>query len=357
MDQPGEIRKGEELDVGQLASYLESLWPGEVGGELAVRQFQAGFSNLTYWVKWGEREMVLRRPPFGASAKGGHDMGREYRVQRQLQGFFDKVPEVYAYCEDLGVLGAPFYLMERVKGDIVRKSRNKPAPEAAPERYQALAKGWLDTLIELHQVDYQRAGLGELGRPQGYNQRQVHGWAKRYENAKTGEVPEIEQVIKWLQQHIPEESATTLIHNDYKYDNIVVAPDDWGQVRAVLDWEMTTLGDPIMDLGTSLAYWVNPEDPPFEQSFSSLPTFLPGNPKRSEVVGRYFQKSSLPERDFLFYYVYGLFKVTVIAQQIFFRYKKGFTKDPRFSKLDEMAKFCCQKGLRSLQKKRLDDLF
>ncbi len=356
IDQPTNIRKGEELNVDQLTSYLATVQP-EWAKDIEVRQFPSGFSNLTYWVRAGEEEMVLRRPPHGASAKGGHDMHREFSVLQKIRKIFSKVPEVFHYCDDESVIGAPFYLMERVAGVILRPDATGAFPALAPAAFQTTSEALIDTLVELHGADYEAVGLGDFGRPEGYTERQVKGWTKRYVAAKTDEVKAIEMVIKWLNERIPAHSGATIIHNDYKYDNVVFQPNQWSEVTAVLDWEMATLGDPLMDLGTTLAYWVTAEDPPTEQQMTRIVSFLPGNPNRTALLELYAKKSGRDIGDFIFYYVFGLFKISVIVQQIYYRYVNGYTADPRFARLNEMAEYCCNKALLAIQKKRLDGLF
>ncbi|MEM9719905.1 MAG: phosphotransferase family protein [Bacteroidota bacterium] len=356
LDQPKDIRKGEELDLKKLSEYLAGINP-EWSDLPEVKQFPSGFSNLTYWLKIGEKEFVLRKPPHGANAKGGHDMHREFTILDNLYPVFDKVPKPFHYCEDPEVIGGPFYLMERVKGIILRRPGGKsftPLPEQA---YKEISTSWLDTFVELHQLDYQAAGLGELGRPEGYVERQITGWSKRYTKAQTSAVKEIAQVMKWLNTHMPPDSGASLIHNDYKYDNIVYQEGDWTQIIAILDWEMSTLGDPLMDLGTSVAYWIDQGEGNESSLLASIPTYFPGNPTREELVHQYSLKSGIPIDNFVFYYVYGLFKLAVVVQQIYYRYEKGFTKDPRFAQLDQMAQYLCVKGLQAIQKNRIYDLF
>jgi len=355
MDAPRAVREGEELDRDKLEAYLQAHLP-EAGGDLEIQQFPSGYSNLTYFLKLGERELVLRRPPFGANIKTAHDMGREYHILSHLAPVWDKAPTPLLHCTDETVLGAPFYLMERVRGVILRP-RMDAAMHPEPNTMRRIGEALVDTLVELHSIDYQAAGLGELGRPEGYVQRQIEGWSKRYFKAKTDEVSEIEQLARWLADHQPPEQGATLIHNDFKYDNLVLDPADWSHIIAVLDWEMATVGDPLMDLGTSLGYWINPDDPELMQQFKLSPTYLPGNPSREEVVQRYAQQSSRPVDNIVFYYAYGLFKIAVILQQIYYRYKKGYTKDPRFAPLHFAVRLCGTVGLQAVEKQRLDGLF
>jgi aminoglycoside phosphotransferase (APT) family kinase protein len=354
-DQPAQVRKGEELPLENLRDCLLENLPG-AEGELAVEQFPSGYSNLTYLLRLGEEQYVLRRPPFGANIKSGHDMGREYRILSALSKSYGKVPKPLFFTENESILGAPFYVMERVKGVILRsKMPEGMAPDAAT--MQGIAGAMVKTFAELHAVDYEAVGLSELGRSEGYNERQVSGWTKRYFKSKTDEIPAVEKVAQWLHDHLPPESGASLIHNDFKYDNLVLDPSDWTKVVAVLDWEMSTLGDPLMDLGTSLGYWVNRNDPDWLQALALSPTTLAGNPSRGELVEMYARESGRDVGNVVFFYVYGLFKVSVITQQIYFRFKNGFTSDPRFAKLNKVVEGLGAMAMLAIGKGRVDDLF
>ena len=355
VDQPKAVREGEALDVERLQAYLNEHLP-EADGMLAVEQFPSGFSNLTYLIRLGPRELVLRRPPFGTNVKSAHDMGREYTILVHLSPVYPKAPRPLVYCDDASVLGAPFYVMERVEGVILRP-RMPEGMIPPPALMARIAESFIDTFAELHAVDYEAAGLDELGRPDGYVQRQIEGWTKRYRRAHTDDVPEIERMAAWLAEHQPPESGASLIHNDYKYDNLVLDPADWARVIAVLDWEMTTLGDPLMDLGSSLGYWTDPDDPPPLQQLQLSPTTLPGNPTRADLVERYTQASGRDVGDVVFYYVYGLFKLAVIVQQIYYRYKHGHTQDPRFARLIDAVRGCGYAAMQAIAKGRIDRLF
>jgi aminoglycoside phosphotransferase (APT) family kinase protein len=260
IDRSSSVRSGEELPAEPLFKYLSAHLPG-LTAPLIVEQFPAGFSNLTYLLRSGDRELVLRRPPVGAKIKTAHDMSREYRILSHLYPVYPKVPRPLLFCDDESILGAPFYVMERVTGIILRAQR-PTGVDLAPALMRRLSQAFIENLAEIHELDYQAAGLGELGSPQGYVQRQVEGWTKRYFNARTDDVPTIENLAEWLHQNLPTDSERPgLIHNDYKYDNLVLDPNDLGRVIAVLDWEMATIGDPLMDFGTSLGYWVETNDP------------------------------------------------------------------------------------------------
>lgn len=355
VDQPAAVRRGEELDVERLKRYLQERLSG-LAGPLLVEQFPRGFSNLTYLLSFGDRRLVLRRPPFGTAVKTAHDMGREYKILSHLVHVYPKVPRPLCYCEDLAVLGAPFYVMERVEGVILRA--DMPVAMRPPRQgMAAIAAAFVETLAELHAVDYEAAGLGDLGRPQGYARRQIEGWTKRYHQARTDDVPQIDRAAAWLAENLPTESAGSLIHNDFKYDNLVLDAGDWSRIVAVLDWEMATVGDPLMDLGTSLGYWVNAEDPPQLRQLRLGPTTLPGNPSRFELVESYARATGRDPGNAVFYYVYGLFKVAVIIQQIYSRYRAGHTRDPRFARLIDGVRVCGRVAVQAIEKKRIDDLF
>ena len=349
-DHSHEIRAGEELDLARLEPYLRSHFPGVVG-PLVVRQFPSGHSNLTYSVTLGDKHMVLRRPPFGSKVKSAHDMGREYHVLSKLHGAYP-APTPLLHCTDESILGAPFYIMERVRGVILR--RNLPAGlHLPPETVNRLSEAFIDNLAALHSLDYTALGLADLGKPQGYLERQVKGWIERYHGSKTEERPEVELLSAWLHERMPEQSGATLVHNDYKYDNIVLAPDDLTRIAAVLDWEMCTLGDPLTDLGTALAYWVNADDPVEVQMVRWGPTSLPGSLTRLELVNRYAFKTGRDVSHIVFYYVFALFKVAVIIQQIYYRYHHGLTKDQRFASLGEVTKMLLRVGLRAAGSNRI----
>ncbi|MFQ5527853.1 MAG: phosphotransferase family protein [Thermoanaerobaculia bacterium] len=364
LDRAVAVRDGEELDPEALGQYLESEIP-ELAGEIRVRQFPSGFSNLTYLVSVGKRELVLRRPPFGATIRSAHDMGREYRILSALDGSYPKAPAPVLYCEDPGVLGAPFYLMERVRGVILRpRMKATEAPDS--ETMAAIAESLVETLAELHRVDAEAVGLSDLGRPAGYVERQVEGWTKRYAGAQTDQIPAVDRTIAWLSENRGSvagaageagKPGAALIHNDFKYDNLVLDPEDLGRVVAVLDWEMATLGDPMMDLGTSLGYWVDPDDPPEMLALELSPTTLAGNPRRLEVAGTYARLTGRSLEHLVFYYVYGVFKIAVIVQQIYARYKSGHTQDARFASLIEGVKLCGLMAQQAITKGRIDRLF
>ncbi|MBC7932435.1 MAG: phosphotransferase family protein [Rubrivivax sp.] len=354
LDRPRPVREGEGMDTARLLAYLRERIP-ELEGPLEVEQFPAGFSNLTYLVRARGRELVLRRPPFGAKIKTAHDMGREYLILSRLRPVYAKVPRPFLFCEDESVIGAPFYVMERVGGVILR-ARLPAGVELSPQVMRSLSESFVGNLVEIHAVDYERANLGELGRPDGYVRRQIEGWTKRYYNAHTDDVPEVEGLARWLAENAPPDSGRALIHNDYKYDNVVFAPEDLARVVAVLDWEMATVGDPLMDLGTTLGYWVDAGDPPEWKSLGFGLTAMPGNLTRRELVERYASASGRDVGDAVFYYAYGLLKIAGIVQQIYHRYRQGLTRDARFASLGLLVAACGRAAGRAIEKKRIDEL-
>jgi aminoglycoside phosphotransferase (APT) family kinase protein len=356
LDAARAVRAGDELDAARLEAFLRTAIP-DLGGPLSVEQFPRGHSNLTYLLKAGDREWVLRRPPPGAKAiQSGHDMGREYRVLSRLHPHYPPAPRAIAYCgEAESPLGTSFYVMERVRGVILRAKPPASVPLDAGTM-RRLSENFVDNLAALHRVDVAAAGLSDLGHPEGYVQRQVEGWTQRYAKAQTEEVADMDGTARWLAAQSPASGGAALIHNDYKYDNVVLDPDELPKIRAVLDWEMATLGDPWADLGSTLAYWVDPDDPDPMQMLAFGPTALPGNLRRAEVVGRYAAASGRPVKDVVFYYALALFKVAVIAQQIYFRFKKGFTRDERFASFGIAVQVLASQAARATAAGRIDHL-
>ena len=331
-DQPGMVRAGEELDLARLQPFLREHF--DQSEPVSIEQFPSGHSNLTYLVRLGNREVVLRRPPFGSKVKSAHDMAREYRVLSNLHAAYPAAPKALLYCDDLSILNAPFYLMDPIRGVIVRRDL-PPAVPFPSETARRLSEAFLDNLARLHRLDYGAIGLGDLGKPQGYLERQVKGWIERYHNSKTHNLPEVERISAWLTQRMPASQKTALIHNDYKYDNIVLDPSNPTNIVGVLDWEMCTLGDPLTDLGTALAYWTDPQDPEELQAIRNAPTTLPGTRTRAQLAERYAASTGLDLSDMSFYLAFARFKVAVIIQQIYYRYAQGLTQDARFAAMPE----------------------
>ena len=366
-DAPTPVRPGESLDLDALAGFVDATvpaWAGIAPAEIAVEQFGGGFSNLTYLLRAPSRpDLVLRRPPRGVARGSAHDMTREYRLLAALRPVYARVPRPFALCDDDAVLGAPFYVMERVRGVILRGRPGDPVPDAPT--LARLADRFVDELAALHALDWRAAGLGALGRPEGYVARQVAGWTKRWHAAQTGPVPDVEAAAAWLAAHQPPDPAdvaerATLLHNDFKYDNFVLdaaalARGD-ADVRAVLDWEMATVGDPLMDLGASLAYWLAPDDAPALRALGLGLTAAPGSPSRAELVAGYGRTTGRDVRNALWYYVFGLFRLAVVAQQIYARFAAGHTRDRRFAALDAVVAALGRQASRAVALGRLDDL-
>ena len=350
------VRKGEELDEESLKMYLaDKGLIKSANSELNVTQFPTGYSNLTYSLHIEDKSYVLRRPPKGA-IKRGHDMGREFKVLSKLNKQFNKAPKVFTYAEDDSIIGSSFFIMEKIEG-IVLSTKEAYKRKIPPKGYQDIAGQWLSTFIELHALDYHDVGLGDLGKPEGYVGRQVSNWGVQYLRVATDEIKEAGKVMKWMQDSQPKDYNSCMIHNDFKYDNVVFKDETWKCLKAVLDWEMCTIGDPLMDLGTSLGYWLMDND--HEMIVESLPspTSLSGNPSRLELVSMYERMSGNMVSNLVFYYVYGLFKIAVIVQQIYYRYNKGLTSDKRFAKLDNTAKILCLTAWQAIQKNSIEELF
>lgn len=336
------VREGEELDSRALESYMrehlsELLSATEPeASPLEIEQFPGGHSNLTYMIRFGGREYVLRRPPFGPVAPTAHDMPREYRLLSAINPVFNLAPKPYLLCEDSSVIGAPFYLMERRRGLVIR--RDIP-PEIGDDHQlrRRVSEAMIDTLADLHSVDIYSSELINIGKPVGFVTRQVRGWSDRWQRAKTSEVPEVDEVVRWLGERIPPEPdpesgrSATLVHNDFKLDNVMLDSSDPSQVVAILDWEMCTVGDPLIDLGILLCYWAEANDPEARRESISPVTTQPGWMTRQEIIERYGEKTGRDVSGITFYEVFALFKIAVVIQQIYFRYVRGQTHDERFA--------------------------
>jgi aminoglycoside phosphotransferase (APT) family kinase protein len=352
IDEPRSVRQGEELDLPALDAYLKQLDPSLLGS-LLVSQYPGGASNLTYLLRYPEakggagepgagRELVLRRPPFGHKAKGAHDMTREARVMSALKPVYPYVPQVVALCTEPALLGSEFYVMERIRGVIPRK--DMPAGlQLSESQTRALCLEMVDRLIELHQVDYRAAGLAGLGKGEGYVGRQIAGWCDRFDKVRTEDVPDFVEIMRWLKLNMPaRDVGSCVIHNDFRFDNLVLdstprfsasAPEETPRLKVigVLDWELATIGDPLMDLGSTLAYWAEQGDPEWRKAARLQPTHLPGMLRRAEVIDYYAERTGLRSENFLFYEVYGLFRLAGILQQIYYRFARGQTDNPAFA--------------------------
>jgi len=347
LDHPTAMRAGEELPLAALEKFLLRYFPASTG-PLTAEQFPSGHSNLTYLVRFGHREMILRRPPFGSKVKSAHDMGREYRVLSKLHSAYPQAPKVLLFCDDNSIVGSPFYLTEPIRGIILRKD----PPDGlnfSPEVAQRLSESFVDNLAHLQSLDYRAIGLGDLGKPQGYLERQVRGWIDRYRGSQTHDLPEVERIAAWVIEHMPPMREATLIHNDYKYDNMVLDPNDVTKIIGLLDWEMCTIGDPLSDLGTALAYWVDAKDSNDLQQVRWCPSNYPGSLTRVQLVEKYALATGRDVSSMAFYLAFARFKVAVILQQIYYRYHLGLTQDQRFASLPRKIETLLQASLRAAE--------
>lgn len=332
IDKAGTVRSGEEIDPVAVQDFLQKKIKN-LTGDITITQFPSGFSNLTYLIDMGGRQMVLRRPPIGARVKAGHDMGREYKVLKALYPVFPYCPKPLAYTEDTSIIGAPFFIMEKLSGIILRKDLPKGL-SFSKEQAKKLCMTLIDLQADIHAIEVKKAGLDFIGKPAGYVQRQVEGWTHRYRKARTKDAPDCETIMTWLKDKMPRDTDhPTIVHNDYKFDNVVLDPGKPEKIIGVLDWEMATYGDPLMDLGNSLAYWVQKNDPDDLQMMRTLPTNMAGAPTRREILDHYEKRTGRSTRQFDFYYCFGLFRLAVIAQQIYYRYFHKITNNKRFAVL------------------------
>jgi len=331
------VRDDERFDENRLAEYLRGQLPGSEG-TLEVVQFAGGHANLTYLLRYGEREYVLRRPPLGPVAPKAHDMGREFRVLSVLYQAYPVAPRSYVFCDDAAVIGAPFFVMERRRGTVVRR--------VIPEHWgggsdavinRKISEVLIDTLADLHDVDAKSVGLDTLGKPDGFLLRQVEGWLGRYERSKTKELPIAIEMAEWLRAHLPTSPPASLLHNDWRLDNMMLDANDPGRCEAVFDWDMCTLGDPLADLGTLLSAWIEVHEAPPGSGLVTMPSNTPGFLSRREAVERYGKRRGVDVSNIGYYYVFGLFKIAVVLQQIYYRYHAGQTKDARFANMEQGA--------------------
>ncbi|MBS4192371.1 phosphotransferase family protein [Bacillus sp. FJAT-49705] len=333
------VRQGDELYLEGLDAYLRGSFEHLDDSPLVVRQFGQGASNLTYLLRKGNWEAVLRRPPHGPVAPKAHDMAREYKLLKKIHAVFPLAPEPYLFCDDKEIIGSAFLLMERRKG-LVLDTEFPASHIPSQENCRKISESMVGRLVELHQIDYEAAGLQELGYPTGFMDRQVHGWIGRYERAKTAEVEGLEKLKKWLVDHVPVSPKATIIHYDYKLNNVMFDYHDLGKMIGIFDWEMTTIGDPLADLGCAMSYWVQEDDPDILKNKNEKPpvTILPGFMTRDQFIEEYAKKSGRDVSQIDFYLTFAYFKLAVIVQQIFFRWKKGQTSDERFSTYEDTAR-------------------
>jgi aminoglycoside phosphotransferase (APT) family kinase protein len=337
------VRKGEELHLENLTRFLRQSFPDLPTGLLEIKQFSAGHSNLTYLLKIEDWEAVLRRPPLGPVAPKAHDMKREYEWLTEIHPIFPLAPKPLLFTDDHSIIGSPFFLMERRKG-IVLDTDFPPNTEPTPEICRNISETMVDTLVELHRLDYKKTKLVHMARPDGFMERQVHGWIYRYERAKTEDIWGVEALTKWLSRHIPSSCEATVIHYDYKLNNALFASDNITKIVGLFDWEMTTVGDPLADLAAAMSYWIQDNDPDILKfGFGKPPvTVYEGFYTRKEFIERYAEKSGRDVSSINFYLTFAYFKLAVICQQIYYRYKRGQTNDERFKNFDQFVKSLVQ---------------
>lgn len=330
-----EVRKGEELDIEAVDAVLKKA-VSELKGKPEVTQYPSGASNLTYALDYPERRMVLRRPPFGDKPKSGHDMHREYKVMSGLKGEIP-VPNTLYYTDDPSIIGAEFYVMDRSEGPLIHNQIPKEWNWSEKET-RHLCENFFQALVDLHSVDYESVGLGGFGKPKGYVNRQITGWNRRFEAAWTKDIEKFEDVQSWLVENMPaKERGAAVIHGDYRIDNCILKAKDPTQIEAILDWEISALGDPMMDLGNTLAYWIHADDPPFMQMMVRQPSGSPGMMTRQQILDFYAEKTGADVSGFQFYYVYGIWRLAVIIQQIYARFYRGQNDNPRFKDYGQMT--------------------
>lgn len=349
LDRAQAVREGEALPTETIDTWLKAQLSESLSGTPEVTQYTGGASNWTYCLTYPERSLILRRAPKGTKAKGAHDMAREYQLQKALKPVFPAVPEMLALCQDKTVLDSDFYLMEKLNGIIPRRNFPKGL-SISPEQARQLCLNMLDQMVQLHDVDLETTGLNNLAKGSGYLDRQLSGWCERYQNAKTWNVPSGRKIMAWLQTNKPDDETICLTHNDFRLDNLVLDADDPTHISGILDWELATLGDPLMDLGNALAYWVEADDDRLAQATRRQPTHLPGMLSRREMIDTYLAKRGLTGVDFRWYEVFGLFRLAGIAQQIYYRYHHKQTRNPAFKNFWFFVHYLlwrCKKAMRS----------
>ncbi len=334
----GAVRSGEELNVEALAQFLRERLPGAEHG-IAIEQFRGGHSNLTYLIRTSGGEYVLRRPPLGPVPAKAHDMSREFAVLDAVHPLFPPAPKPLLLCTDTAIAGAVFFVMERRRGFIVRDAEPWQL-RGVPGVRQRISRAIVDCLARLHTIDIEASGVAGLGKPQGFLERQVHGWAERWQRAKTAELPGMDALVHWLTTKLPPSPAATLVHNDFKLDNVMLEESDPGHIAAVLDWEMATVGDPLVDVGLLLCYWLHS---PGLQGQAALTT-QPGWFTREQILTRYAKKTRRDVSGMRYYEVFAMFKLAVVLQQIYARFHRGQTQDERFRHFDERARSLVEKA-------------
>lgn len=344
LDASAEVRADERFDEERLAAYLRDALP-DVRGPLAVEQFRGGHANLTYLLRIGATELVLRRPPLGPVAPKAHDMAREFRALRALAPLYAPAPRPLLLCEDTAVIGAVFFLMERRRGIVIRGEWPSDLGDDRVLR-RRVGEAVVDALADLHRVEVTRPEIAALGKPAGFVRRQVEGWYDRWQRARTRELPVMDDLCRWLAERMPESDAVSVVHNDWKLDNAMLSAEDPGRLVAIFDWDMTTLGDPLIDLGTFLSYWSEAGDGVPRGTGTSV-TALPGFPSRAELAERYRERTGHDVSQLAWYETFGLFKTAVVLEQIYVRFVRGQTQDERFRALGDFVPLLADAAQRS----------
>jgi len=346
------VRPEAVLDLHVLEPFLRERLPC-TDGPLTIVQFAGGRANLTYLISFGPHEYVLRRPPSGPLAPGAYDMAREFRVLSALTPVFPPASRPFLFCDDVNVLGAPFFVMERRRGLVIHKEM-PPAYLNQPALYRRLSEAMIDTLVAFHAIDYKAVGLETLGKPEGFVERQVNSWSKRWERVKIArEIPLMDELSRWLLARIPRPYAPTLLHNDYKLDNMMVDPNDIARIIAIFDWDQCTLGDPLVDLGLLLNYWTEPTDSPARKYLSRAPNDLPGFYTRAEVIDRYAKHSGRDVTAIAFYETFALWKTATVCMQLFVLYQNGQLQDEILSDFSQRAVFLAETAQEVAQRSTL----
>lgn len=349
------VRASENLDWLNLENYLRGNLKEKFAGEfdvserMEVEQFPGGHSNLTYLLRFGEQEFVLRRPPFGPVPPKAHDMAREFRILENVYPVYPLAPRPFVLCEDISVIGAIFYVMERRRGIVVRTDEPTQLTEN-PAARRAVSAAMVNALADLHLIDIYGNKLDALGKPQGFVERQVSGWTKRWHNSQTTELKEMDELAAWLGERLPPDAVKpTLVHGDFKLDNAMLDAENVGKIVSVFDWEMSAVGDPLVDLGIFLCYWVHTATALQRDSIASV-THREGYFSREEIIESYGEKTSFDLTNITFYEVFAVFKLAVVIQQIFHRYFKGQTDDARFARLNERVEWLARMGAKLIEK-------
>jgi len=351
MNQPQFENKNndKEIDWTLLENYLRSQNIIEGDLPFVVEKFSAGYSNLTYFIRAGDWEAILRRPPFGPLPPKAHDMKREYEILHNLNQVFSLAPKPYIYCDDSTIMDRHFYIMEKKNGVVIDDSFPQQF-SLIPQSRQLVSEAVVKTLIQLHEVNYVEAGLENIGYPEGYLSRQVHGWIKRYNNTKTVEIDGVEELEKWLLNNLPTSPMPTIVHNDFKLNNMMFSEKDPSQIIGVFDWELSTIGDPLTDVAAMIAYWEEEGDP-----FTGLTTVTKqhGFASRRDMLEMYARQSGRDVDQIDYYLTFAFYKIAGILQQIYYRWKIGEAKDERFAKLEEGVTNLLKQAMRAQRREIL----